>query len=432
MKLLLIYEFIRKNFFNQSALWTLIFVNLSVSIHAAVSDAFFSLPSIQTILFHPQDDEFGQPIVNLHSGTPMLLSFDELDADTRSLCYSFAHCDAAWNKSDLMEIDYVDGFNKIYDAEKAEFSFNTKVDYVHYDLTIDTSILKLSGNYILFVADAVTNDLLLTQPLLVCENSVSAATRIVRGKSNEGGMQTLSFSLNTSVLRVTDARQQLKIVVRQNNRWDDMRTTTEPTFIRASEIVYSPSSLFTFEAGNEARWLDNRDLRYPRQNTESITYHEPYYHQTLRRDSRPRGYTYYEDFNGGRHIEAYDIHDDAEIAADYTLTHFCLPSTTDDADVYIFGQITDYQLNQRSQMSYDATTREYTATLWMKQGLHNYQYITIPKKTKPTYQFYENNFTDTENDYYILIYYRNYSDTYDRLVGFVRHNTLSTPNSFIN
>ena len=69
-------------------------------------------------------------------------------------------------------------------------------------------------------------------------------------------------------------------------------------------------------------------------------------------------------------------------------------------------------------MIYDETVRAYKATILMKQGYYNYQYVVVdPKSTKPDLTRLEGSHRDTSNDYLILVYHRNFSDNYDQLIG---------------
>lgn len=463
MNLYFIREYLKKNFFNYPIFLMLMFVNTFANVFVYASNS-QNVPSLEP----PFDMRSVHYVAGVHSNNactecvtafaaPSLLNrsvsidkeqniivaFDELDGNSRTLYVSFVHCNANWNVSDLMEVEFVEGFNKIYDLETARLSFNTTVDYVHYDIVVPTDVLKVSGNYMLKVFDASSDELLLSEGFMVCENIVGIKSRITRHTGNaplltasrqtDLSTQSVSLAVMHPQLNINNYGEELKVVCWQNNRFDLHRCITTPTFIRSDEVVYEGVDALSFEAGNEFRWLDTRNLKYAPANVASIDFHEPYYHFTLYPDGMPAGYSYFEDFNGGQYIEARYIHDDAAIAADYQLVHFTLPSPVDDADVYVFGALTGYMLGERNRMIYEPTLKAYTATLWVKQGLHNYQYVAMPRHI-PGYVTsapYENSFAETENDYYIAVYYRSYTDTYDRLVGFKRHNSLSTPNAFI-
>lgn len=463
MNLYVIHEYLKKNFFNYPAFFVLMFVNvvsnvsiyavemqnvaldggvpLGRSVHCVMGGGYISGEGV-----YVSCDAVSSVLnrsVRIDNNSALNISFDELDGNSRTLYVSFVHCDATWRTSDLMEVEYIDGFNKLYDLEISSLSFNTTVDYLHYDVVVPTDILKVSGNYVVRVFDASSDECLLSYCFMICENIVGVSSRIVRHsgvaprmsqtRQTDLSTQSLSFVVQHPQLSITNYSEELKVVTWQNNRVDTRRMVTSPSFIRSDEVVYESEEELSFEAGNEYRWLDTRNLKYAPANVSSIEFHDPFYHVTLYPDAMPEGYSYHEEFNGGQYIEARYIHDDPAIAADYTLVHFLLPSVVNDADVYVFGELTGYELSERNKMRYQETLRAYTATIWVKQGLHNYQYVAMPRHIPGyvTSSFYENSFAETENDYYIAVYYRSYTDTYDRLVGFKKHNSLTTPNSFV-
>lgn len=463
MNLYIIAEYLKKNFFNHSPFFVLMFVNAfaNVSIYASnpqnvATDSGADDGRTIHCVSGVRGMDFNGDFLGCYAAASLLnnsvavdaqgalsVSFDELDGNARSLYVSFFHCDKHWRQSDLMEVEYVEGFNKVYNLETSRFSFNTTVDYVHYDIVIPTDVLKLSGNYIVKVFDASSDELLYATAFMICENVVGVKSRLVRRdgvepeslnrRQTDLSAQELSISVVHPHLDVNNYPEELAVVCWQNHRFDTFRSVSAPTFIRADEVIYEGVEALSFEAGNEYRWLDTRNLKYAPANVSSIDFFDPFYHITLYPDEMPKGYSYFEDFNGGQYIEARYIHDDAAIAADYQLVHFTLPSAVNDADVYLFGELTGYTLTERNRLTYQSDLKAYTATLWVKQGLHNYQYVAVSHHVAGyvTSSFYENSFAATENDYYIAVYYRSYGDTYDRLVGFKRHNSLSSPNSFI-
>ncbi len=212
--------------------------------------------AIRTVLFPKSDTKQRIPVATLGSGETLTLSFDEIGADgTRTLYYSFVHCDAHFLPSDLMPIDYVDGFNKIYGAETASYSLNTTVDYVHYDVEIDLSTILISGNYLVQIFCEDDGQLMVQRPFMVSEGSFGVDSRLTRSD----GTQSLDFSVKTGTTKILDSQREITVMVVQNTRLDDVRYSNEPSNIRPSEIVYQMNSAFTFRAGNEYRWIDSRD-----------------------------------------------------------------------------------------------------------------------------------------------------------------------------
>ena len=105
---------------------------------------------IKTVILKPTATNAYAPIVQL--GQKLMLTFDDLNADEHTYSYKIEHCDLDWNKSDLSESEFIDGFaeDRIRDYEN---SFNTLQPYINYKVTIpnETTRLKISGNYLISV-----------------------------------------------------------------------------------------------------------------------------------------------------------------------------------------------------------------------------------------------------------------------------------------
>ena len=110
-----------------------------------------------------------------------------------------------------------------------------------------------------------------------------------------------------------------------------------------------------------------------------------------------------------------------------TPTHFYLkkPLEVDDGDVYLFGGMTEFQIDPAFKMEYDAANKRYHARILLKQGFYNYQYAFVSDAEPDTIDLseIEGDWFETENDYYILVYYRPFGSRYDQLVGLNQINT---------
>lgn len=68
-------------------------------------------PAFRTMMIYEGDNRLGFPIMNLGSSDRITLTFDELAEDRRYLRYRLIHCNADWTPSQLVESEYIDGFN---------------------------------------------------------------------------------------------------------------------------------------------------------------------------------------------------------------------------------------------------------------------------------------------------------------------------------
>jgi hypothetical protein len=77
-------------------------------------------------------------------------------------------------------------------------------------------------------------------------------------------------------------------------------------------------------------------------------------------------------------------------------------------------------------MTYNPATKEYECTMLLKQGWYNYEFVFRKDgENTGTASKFEGSHYETENDYIVLLYYRNPHDRYDRLIGSAITNTLN-------
>ena len=111
------------------------------------------------------------------------------------------------------------------------------------------------------------------------------------------------------------------------------------------------------------------------------------------------------------------LHNDTE--ADYLFVHFSLASDEiAGGHMYVYGQFSGGNLDSRYEMEYNENEKAYQATILLKQGAYDYQYLWVPDglsigQTRPA----EGDWYETGNDYLILLYYRQRGSRYDRLIS---------------
>ena len=72
------------------------------------------------------------------------------------------------------------------------------------------------------------------------------------------------------------------------------------------------------------------------------------------------------------------------------------------------------------KMDYDAARGQYHAAILLKQGYYSYEFIQKDGLMRRTM----GSFFETENEYEVLVYYRQQGSRYDRLAGCsIMHNT---------
>jgi len=137
-------------------------------------------------------------------------------------------------------------------------------------------------------------------------------------------------------------------------------------------------------------------------------------------------YFYKEDSNG-KYVVSVREYDRPEVEADYLFVHFSLAAETpfSDGEVYLSGALTDWELSEKNKMKYNYPSRKYELTLLLKQGFYNYHYLLVPQnRNSMRMNLIEGDFSQTDNDYSIYVYYRTSGDIYDRLIGYSAISSL--------
>ena len=384
------------------------------------------------------DDPLLPPIIRLDERQRLEISFDEMGHDYHRLVYHIYHCSYDWSAVEgesLFESDYLEGING-QPVEDYDISFNTTQLYTHYRLTIpnDDIHLRLSGNYRVEVYDEDNyNSGNEPEPLLKAEFCVLENGMTIQGDVTTNtdidfnqSHQQISYGINYGALRVIDPLKEIHTIVMQNRREDNAIHDLEPNIRKANGIEFTHRKELIFPAGNEFHKFETIDMHRPNLNIDKLRWYPPFYHSTIYADRPGRNYIYDEDVNG-KSILRNAEYDDEEITSEYLWVHFTLKcdEPLPGEDVYVCGQWTNGSWDKDCRMTWDDTTKEYNAALYLKQGYYNYQYRQPQAESgKGITRWTEGDFYETENEYSILVYYRPQGGRYDRLVA---HTILKTP-----
>ncbi len=393
--------------------------------------------NIKSMRMHLLDWEVSYPINDLYGDVPLLFSFDQIDSEISNYYYSVIHCTHDWKQSNgLMFFEYADGFeiNEIYDYED---SHSTYVPFTHFKLELpnDDIDIKKSGNYLLVVAsDSEMQNIVITKRFMLYEQSLDVSGRVnfLPNFEYNKSFQKLDFKINREGYEIFNPLSELHIVIMQNYQWNNVITGIEPSFLSNTELVYEWEDKYLFNAGNEYRQFSFNNLEvYSQAEISKIEFKNPYYYIDLVQD-KPKMFEQYrsvEDINGGYVISTkrFANSDMPEIQADYAIVNFGLEYNVpiNDADIYIYGELTNYELSEKYKLKYNLERRTYERLLFLKQGYYNYRYLKVyHDNTKQIdHDFFEGSHFETENNYILLIYHRSPSESYDKLVSYSVYNT---------
>jgi len=122
--------------------------------------------------------------------------------------------------------------------------------------------------------------------------------------------------------------------------------------------------------------------------------------------------------------------EDVSREAEYSKIHFSLPYSNEIGldDVYVFGKFNNYELGEENRMTFNSESGKMELTLPIKQGFYNYKYVVERDGGTVDLNYVSGNFHFTENNYLILVYYRDFGDMYDSVIGIGSVNSRTISN----
>jgi len=413
-------------FISINSLIAIVLFSISSLAQVPIQDVNYT-ENIETVQINPLDDPLGDPFLVLgDNSSKLLLSFDLFGKEYETFEYTFVHCDADWVPTeDLIPSEYIEGYYEDF-IDEYEYSLNTKQDYIHYRLIFPSSKMKLtkSGNYILKVyPEDQPENLAFTRRIMVFEPLVSIGG-VVKETSEPSRKlldQEVSFEVNISKLGTQFPSRELRIFIRQNGRWGTMIKDLQPLSITHGIMDYNLQKGNIFKGTNRYRYFDFTSQKYNSEYIQSIDVSGDIDKIYLLPDEPRRNQEYIDDvdFHGVYYIETKDW-PNSRIEAEYSDVFFTLnyPVPLLDGDIYILGELTNWYITPYNKMTYNYEKKAYETTLYLKQGYYSYLYAFLPHGSKTAdVSFIEGSHAQTQNFYYIFVYYRAAGTVYDQLVG---------------
>ena len=383
--------------------------------------------NINTVLFYQYGNQLTDPVIKLNTNDRLMLEFDDFSDKSYNFKYTVVHCDRNWNTSDLDQIEYIDGNPEGF-IEDFEFSLNAVPSYIHYKMVFPNNEMnvKYSGNYILkvYVDNDDDENVIFTRRFFVVEQQVTINAEIPYYSANldyTRKKQQIDFKIFTPEMFNNQADERFNVFIRQNGRWDNMFRNLKPTSVLSNELNYNYPDGIIFDGGNQFRHFDMKSFYYQSMYIKRIINDADGYTVLLHTDySRAKKqYENIADIHGRKLIKARNDQETG-IEGEYANVVFTLKVPEfKDADVYIIGQLNDWQMNENNKMQYDKRTMSYKKTMFLKQGYYDYMYCVLPHgKTVGDITLIEGDWWDTLNEYKIYVYFSNLMPEYDRLVGY--------------
>jgi hypothetical protein len=387
-------------------------------------------PSIRTVQLYPGKNtgknpqaSLNPPVVKLQDNQPLMLEFDCLNPDFQFFRVKVFHCNADWKPSVLNEIEFLPEYND-FPINDYKNSFATKIQYSHFNFELPQ--VKLSGNYLVMVyKNRNEDDIVLTRKFMVYDNriSIGGKTSYPNNAQKRMSHQQVNFGINYNNYEIIDPKQDLKVMIRQNFRDDKMTKPLIP-FMVDSYHKNLDYQFFEgenqFEGGNEFRMFDARSTQQKLVNISKVIQGEKENVIEIfpEKSQNSLAYVFVNDFNGQFLIDNYETNR-GETESDYVRVSFFLKADSlENKKVYVNGAFNDWQLNETNLMHYVPENHAYEVFIQLKQGIYNYNYLTVDNQGNRSESDYEHTHSQTENAYEILVYHRPIGSRADALIGY--------------
>lgn len=416
---------ISKNFYN-----LIFFLVLPLSLLAQaeeVSPPYF----IKTITFKSNTTQGQLPVLKL--GEPLVLEFDALNANEEDFYYVIEHFNFDWTPSVLAKAEYLRGLDNQRILEYYN-SFNTYQVYSHYKLqipNIQTRGLLKSGNYMISIYDEY-DELMFSRKFMVYEDLVNVGVNIKRSRdvSVIDEKQSVDLTISTNSINFNNPLETIKTVIIQNNNLNTYISDLKPQYTLGNELIYRYDTESAFWGGNEYLWFENKDVRTSNVGVQFIDLkdiYQSYLYPNAPRAGRP--YTYNPDLNGNFQVTALD-RTDVDTEADYTMVHFSLvQEELIGKDIHVYGNFNAFAIEPLTKMEYNSEKGEYEVNFRLKQGFYNYKYVVVDNETGELDEgAISGDYWQTENNYKVLVYYRDLGARYDKLIGYGEATSVDISN----
>ena len=199
----------------------------------------------KSLTFSTKSLILAEPLYNMNSKVPIIINFDLLRNHGESVQYEIIHCNKDWNKSDMLTMDAIDGFDIDY-IENQEISYGPVQQYVNYNFTLpnDNTDFLISGNYIIkiFIEGEAENPLA-TLKFYVSEQISNINFLVDKSRDVEQSKYLQAFELECTYNSsdIVDPYENISINVQQNHQEFDQYWLSGPNFIKENKLVFLPS-----------------------------------------------------------------------------------------------------------------------------------------------------------------------------------------------
>lgn len=373
--------------------------------------------NIQSVQLYRTGSPASPPVIRLESDERLTLAFDLLDTRTRQFVARIRHYSSNWEKSGLNPNYYIDGFFEDYLGGGIK-SYTQRPAYRHFEYSFPNRqfSLTVSGNYLLSIYDADNNELLFALPFFVTEDEGSIESRVEKlfARREDLREQDQLFSNYRYPAYVELPSFDLSFFYVQNRFWGRARSVRFFDTSTPGMVHFHLSQEEAFLGDYEFKILDVRSLSA---DGSRIVSYEPGTippQVILRRD-----------------IQALDP---VSVFRPGPVSGFGLPLHERDAryakiqfkletrkqlpsgqEVYLVGDFNGWSINELNRMEFDRASDLWEGSALVKQGEYAYKYV-VAEDNRIDDLFLDRSFTFSRQEYFTLVYFRDPTRHFDRLL----------------
>jgi hypothetical protein len=266
-------------------------------------------------------------------------------------------------------------------------------------------------------------NIVFTKKFMLYEELVSVPMQVRRARNVAvvEKKHNIEFSIKSAIINFQSPLQNVKVMLLQNGKFETAITNIKPQFTIGNDLIYRYDKETQFWAGNEFLFFENKDIRAANNSIARIDskggLYNAYLYLSQARANLP--YTYYPDINGNYIVKNIG-RENNEIEADYAWVFFSLsaPAFYEKKSIYVNGMFNNFAIGEENKMDYNAEKGIYEKALLIKQGFTNFQYVILDSNGKIDEEnAIDGNFFQTEDNYFVLVYYKENNQRYDRIIG---------------
>jgi len=378
---------------------------------------------------------FNFPVISLGNELETLkLSFDQLTSERDYFQYTLIHCNSDWTPSGLPRTLSIDGVG-FENIDNASFSNGTLTQYVHYEVSLPTENTKpkVSGNFLLVVYRNFDEaDIILSRRVMVLSSKGAVNVAVNQSSQVEfrAQQQQVNFVFNKSSASyfIPNPYTDLKTVVLRNGEWKESISDLKPQFIKGNSYEFNQMMGTQFDGVNEYRFFDMRSLQIAQAGVKKRANIANQKHIWLISD-KPRTFDRYmnwRDYNGRILYDNRDLPEATRVESDYVFVHFSLIMPAIKEEIYLYGELSDWEIKEGLKMYYNTESNQYEAVVPLKQGYYNYLFCAVSPDGSRNFKTIEGSHSIAENNYMVLVYHRNQMMSYDELIGYGLVNSQPT------